>query len=568
MVTAGDIQGQAPALTLNGKVSLVWAQGTDDPALDYSQAAQLYTSTFDGSAWSAPVTPTLQLLAPPLLQAQGALATQAGASSYFALPITVPPDLCDEVDPEAPNPDNFDEPQEPSLSPDPPDPAMDFVDQHTTVVVRPIDPNEKVGPQGFGTARWIDGEETLGYTVYFENVAAATAPAQQVAITDTLDSDLDWSSLVVTEVAFGDRVWPVVDGQGGAYMVVAIADYRPAVTKTWQVEIVAGLDYETGVLTFVLTTLDPETGELPEDPLAGFLPPNDETGRGEGRVSFSAAPDAGLAVGTQITNQAEIVFDVEAPIWTNLWLNTIGTPYVLMVKTAGEGTVLRTPWEDVYVPGEVITLTAVPDPGWVFTGWSGGATGTTTPLTLTIQADTAITATFEALTYTLTTGVVGEGTVTRDPDQASFTYGEVVTLTAVAAPGWTFTGWSGDASGTATPLTLTIQADTVITATFGATGGFTLNVAVDGGGSVAVVPTKTTFAAGEAVTLTATADPGWMFVGWGGDGTGVANPLHLIPCRAQFRRCHSTGGAIEQRAQENPTLREWWASADKEKSSS
>ena len=63
-------------------------------------------------------------------------------------------------------------------------------------------------------------------------------------------------------------------------------------------------------------SIDPLTGELPEDPLAGFLPPNDETGRGESRITFEIDPRPGLADGTTITNQAEIVFDTETPIVT------------------------------------------------------------------------------------------------------------------------------------------------------------------------------------------------------------------------------------------------------------
>jgi len=52
------------------------------------------------------------------------------------------------------------------------------------------------------------------------------------------------------------------------------------------------------------------------------------------------------------------------------------------------------------------------------------------------------------------------------PNQASYTYGEVVTLTASADPGWVFGGWGGDASGTTNPLTLTVTGDLSVTATF------------------------------------------------------------------------------------------------------
>jgi hypothetical protein len=45
---------------------------------------------------------------------------------------------------------------------------------------------------------------------------------------------------------------------------------------------------------------------------------------------------------------------------------------------------------------------------------------------------------FTADGYTLTVNIVGDGSVTNNPDQATYHYGDVVTLTATADPGWTF----------------------------------------------------------------------------------------------------------------------------------
>ena len=66
--------------------------------------------------------------------------------------------------------------------------------------------------------------------------------------------------------------------------------------------------------------------------------------------------------------------------------------------------------------------------------------------------------------FTLTVTVVGDGSVTKIPDKTGYLYGEKFTL--IANPGWTFIGWSGDATGTANPLTMTIQGNTNITANF------------------------------------------------------------------------------------------------------
>src|SRR6056297_2493413 len=60
-----------------------------------------------------------------------------------------------------------------------------------------------------------------------------------------------------------------------------------------------------------------------------------------------------------------------------------------------------------------------------------------------------------------------------------------------------------------------------------ATSGLELGVDVSGSGSVAVSPDQPTYAYGDEVTLTATADPDWAFTGWSGGATGWQNPLTL-----------------------------------------
>jgi hypothetical protein len=77
------------------------------------------------------------------------------------------------------------------------------------------------------------------------------------------------------------------------------------------------------MLSWHLIALDPDTGELPTDPDAGFLPPNVNAPEGEGSVLFTVQSKAGLATGTTICNQASIVFDVNAPIETPQWCNTL-----------------------------------------------------------------------------------------------------------------------------------------------------------------------------------------------------------------------------------------------------
>lgn len=78
-----------------------------------------------------------------------------------------------------------------------------------------------------------------------------------------------------------------------------------------------------GRLTWALRSLDPLTGVRPTDPMRGFLPPNVTTPQGEGSVSFSVLAQPGLVEGDIIGNSASIVFDVNPPILTPVWINAL-----------------------------------------------------------------------------------------------------------------------------------------------------------------------------------------------------------------------------------------------------
>ena len=76
-------------------------------------------------------------------------------------------------------------------------------------------------------------------------------------------------------------------------------------------------------MKWTLTAIDPKTGEQPTGALLGLLPPNDDTGRGQGYVSYTVLPRAGTTTGTQISNSATITFDTQESITTNAVLNTV-----------------------------------------------------------------------------------------------------------------------------------------------------------------------------------------------------------------------------------------------------
>ncbi|WP_198517120.1 InlB B-repeat-containing protein [Tenacibaculum sp. SZ-18] len=192
-------------------------------------------------------------------------------------------------------------------------------------------------------------------------------------------------------------------------------------------------------------------------------------------VTLTATPDAGYefvewsgdASGT--TNPLIITMDADktitatfAPIQRTLTVNA----------TNGAVTINPNPTNGTYSDGASVTLTATPDAGYEFVEWSGDVSGTTNPLIITMDADKTITATFAPIQRTLTITAI-DGNVTTSPNPVNGTYdqGTVVTLTAVPDSGFSFDAWSGDATGTTTQVTITMDSDKNVTATFSATLG-------------------------------------------------------------------------------------------------
>jgi len=145
-------------------------------------------------------------------------------------------------------------------------------------------------------------------------------------------------------------------------------------------------------------------------------------------------------------------------------------------------------------------------------------------VTITVQGDMTIVSLFAEVEYSLATGSVGAGAVTLDPDEVTYHFGDVVTVTAVPAAGWSFDQWSGDLTGADNPDQITIFADTAITATF-VQDQYTLSLSTEGNGSATIDPEKPTYVYGDVITVTSVPSAGWSFAGWSGDLTGTNNPV-------------------------------------------
>ncbi len=141
------------------------------------------------------------------------------------------------------------------------------------------DPNEMVGPAGYGENHYIATTPVMNYTIMFENLKEATAPAYRVQILDTLSAHFNPETVRFQETSHS----------GTEY--------------TWKME---------------------RNGNILKWDIEGIeLPPNVTPPEGEGFVRFSVELADGLPSGTAIENRASIVFDMNPPIATNTWVNVL-----------------------------------------------------------------------------------------------------------------------------------------------------------------------------------------------------------------------------------------------------
>ncbi|MDA9184452.1 BspA family leucine-rich repeat surface protein, partial [Flavobacteriaceae bacterium] len=145
------------------------------------------------------------------------------------------------------------------------------------------------------------------------------------------------------------------------------------------------------------------------------------------------------------------------------------TKYTLSVSASDGGNV--DPSIGTYNENSSVVITATPSAGFEFTEWTGDASGTDNPLTVTMTGNKTITATFSRIQYTLNVGVVGQGSVSQEITSAAkteeeYNSGDVVRLTATPESGWVFNSWSGSSTATTNEIDVAIDGTKSVTATF------------------------------------------------------------------------------------------------------
>jgi hypothetical protein len=98
-----------------------------------------------------------------------------------------------------------------------------------------------------------------------------------VRVTEQLDANLYWSTFQFGDFSFGSQVFAVPTGR---QHYSTRLDERSILGLF--VDVSADFDSVTGMVTWVFTSIDPQTLDQPGNPLAGFLPPNVMPPQGEG----------------------------------------------------------------------------------------------------------------------------------------------------------------------------------------------------------------------------------------------------------------------------------------------
>lgn len=194
-----------------------------------------------------------------------------------------------------------------------PDAFDEAADEKMVSSVQSSDPNEKHGPTGLLGSSYHNGRSIL-YTIYFENVDTATAPAQVVHILDSLDvAVLDPASARMVAIGIADSLHLVPTDRIGNYFT----DLQYPFFGDLYTRVNFSVDTINGVLDCRFLSLDDATNELITDPLGGFLPPNVIPPMGEGFIVVSVDLKNDVGSGVTVENGAAIIFDTNDPIITN-----------------------------------------------------------------------------------------------------------------------------------------------------------------------------------------------------------------------------------------------------------
>jgi len=223
--------------------------------------------------------------------------------------------------------------------------------------------------------------------------------------------------------------------------------------------------------------------------------------------------------------------------------------HTMTITISGSGTVGKNPNKSEYNHNENVTLTPNPSSGWYFDQWGGHLSGSTNPVTIIMNSDKNISATFKQTSETVTvpsspggssSGKVGNN-ISFSTGGSSSNLGHAVEYRFDWGDGGGYSTWG---SSSRNHIYQTIgsyivkaqarcQTHTGVVSSWSSgksivISGHQLSITISGSGTVGKNPNKSEYNHNENITLTSNPSSGWHFDQWGNDISGNTNPYNLV----------------------------------------
>ena len=250
-----------------------------------------------------------------------------------------------------------------------------------------------------------------------------------------------------------------------------------------------------------------------------------------GALRMTGVPVAGVQPKPRIS-VAEAVKAMAQP-WTSVDIKAEGAG---LIVSRPDGLYCTSHCSADFLSSTALTLSATPLRGNRFDGWTGDCSASTVDCDLPLGgAAKFVRAKFVPI-FNVGVRITGQGTVKSQPGgidcgatcQATLDVGTKVQLTASPSPGYAFKAWHGDCEGSSPLCQISgATSDVYITAEFIQTQTLSINrtgaglISSDPLGIQCGVQCSAVFPKSTQVSLTATADLGWRFTGWGNACSGL-----------------------------------------------
>ena len=213
-------------------------------------------------------------------------------------------------------------------------------------------------------------------------------------------------------------------------------------------------------------------------------------------------------------------------------LLTVGQPTCTLTVTAGTGGTAGGSGTFPCNTSQAASATANSD--YQFSNWSGDSTSTSSSISVLLDGDKSVHASFRMCTLAVTAGTGGSaggsGTFPCNTSQAA---------SATANSDYQFSNWSGDSTSTSSSISVYLDGDKSVHANFRMC---TLTVTAGPGGTASG---SGTFPCNTSQGASATANSDYQFSNWSGDSTSTSSSISVYldddkSVHANFRMCTLT----------------------------